>query len=219
MKELLIQSVFILDVVVLLAAIAMHLVKRNSAVLTLYVIQSVAAGLLLLSLGIMEGESVLIIVALLTLSIKAIAAPIFFSRLIQSVGKEASFNTYFSTPISLLSIMGLLMFAYSEVFRVFSTPDSSSAMYLPVNFAVIFISMFLMYNRRGALGQIIGVLSIENGVVLLAALMKIAQPLSLEVGIVFDLILWIIIAQVFISMVYKQFGTLNVTEMRKLTEE
>lgn len=219
MNEFLIQSVFALDVLVLLTAIAMHLTRKNMTVLMLYGAQSAAAGLLLLSLGLREGEDVLVMIALLTLIIKAVAAPIFFSRLIHNVTKEKTSNNYLSTPLSLLTIMALMVFASSEVFRAFVPPESLSAGYLSLNFAVIFISAFLMFNRRGALGQIIGILSFENGVVLLAALLEIAQPISLEVGIVFDLVVWIVIAQVFITLVYRQFGTLDVTEMRRLTEE
>jgi hydrogenase-4 component E len=90
---------------------------------------------------------------------------------------------------------------------------------LPLNLATILISIFVLINRRGAFAQMIGILSLENSILLLGSFIGIKQPVPLEMGIIFDIVIWMIIAQVFISMIYKQFGSLNVTQMKRLIEE
>jgi hydrogenase-4 component E len=40
----------------------------------------------------------------------------------------------------------------------------------------------------------------------------------LQLGITFNILIWIIIATVFISMIFRQFASLDVTTMKELTE-
>jgi hydrogenase-4 component E len=202
-----------------LIAIFMHLTRKNVSVIRLYGVQSLMTGVLLGSLGLAEGHAVLIIVAIITFVVKGIVAPFFFTRLMRRFKMEQSASNYLSAPLTLLAIMAIITFVNTGVFRALSSGSMFPVSYLVLTWGIIFISIFLMFNRRGAFGQIIGVLSLENGIVILASLLRIAQPLSLEIGIIFDLAIWIVIAQVFIIMLYKQFGTLNVTEMRTLVEE
>jgi len=74
----------------------------------------------------------------------------------------------------------------------------------------------MIINRKGALSQMIGVLSLENSIVSFAFTAGLEQKPGLELGITFDIFVWIIIATVFVSMVYKKFKTLDVTEMSRL---
>ena len=85
--------------------------------------------------------------------------------------------------------------------------------------AMMLISVFLIINRKGALSQMIGVLSLENGIVSFACLAGLEQTPGLQLGIIFDILVWVIIATVFASMVYKQYGSLDVTAMTHLKEE
>jgi len=64
----------------------------------------------------------------------------------------------------------------------------------------------------------LGILSLENGIVSFALFAGLEQNPGLQLGITFDVLIWIIIASVFISMIYRQFGSLDVTTMKKLTE-
>jgi hydrogenase-4 component E len=219
MHPFLIQLVLICDTLAFLIAIAMHLTHKNISVIRLYGAQSIAAGILLAALGITEGNAVLIVVAIITCVVKGLVAPFFFARLMHRFQMEHSATNYLSAPLTLLSILAIIIFSSTHLFKALSAGAPFAPQYLIFTWAIIFISLFLMFNRRGAFGQIIGVLSLENGVVILSSLLRVSQPLSLEIGIIFDLIIWIVIADVFIVMLYQQFGTLNVTEMRKLIEE
>jgi len=115
--------------------------------------------------------------------------------------------------------MALVMFSYSRIFLPLGILVPEALGLLPLNLAIILISIFLLINRRGAFSQMIGILSLENSILLLASFIGIKQSLALEMGIIFDIVIWMIIAQIFISMIYKQFGSLNVTQMKRLTEE
>ena len=63
-----------------------------------------------------------------------------------------------------------------------------------------------------------GVLSLENSIMAFGLFSMIDQSLLLEMGIIFSISVWIIIATVFISMIYKHFGSLDVTKMKHLKD-
>ncbi len=208
-----------LDLIAFLATIALHLVKTNRNLIRLYFMQSLVVALFLFWIGVAEGEQSLMIIALFTLCIKVVLAPIFFSRLIHRYGTRFTINNYLSTPLTLIVLMFLVLFSYSHIFLPLGILVPQALGLLPLNLAIILISIFLLINRRGAFSQMIGVLSLENSILLLASFIGIRQSVAIEMGIIFDIVIWMIIAQVFISMIYKQFGSLNVTKMKRLTEE
>ncbi len=210
---------FFLDLLAFLAAIFMHLVKKNANLIRLYVAQSLAVSVLLLVIGLSEGEQSLIWIAVLTFAIKSVAAPAFFFRLMRRFGSQFTASNYLNTPLTLLVLAALIILAYSRVFLPLGTLVPQAVGYLSLTLSIVFVSIFLMINRRGAFAQMVGILSLENGIVLLAALIGIQQPLALEIGIIFDIVIWMVIANVFIAMIYRQFGSLNITELKRLTED
>lgn len=210
---------FFLDLVAFVAAILMHLTRQNKHLIRLYAFQSAAVGLLLSSVGLAQGEWSLVLVGALTFFIKAVAVPVFFSRLLRRFGAQVSASSYLSTPLTLAVLMGLVMFSYSRVFLPLLALLPEALGSLSFNLAIIFASVFLMINRKGAFTQMIGVLSLENGIVLLASFIGIQQPLALEMGIIFDITVWIAIGSAFIGMIHRQFGSLDTGELRHLTEE
>ncbi len=64
----------------------------------------------------------------------------------------------------------------------------------------------------------IGILSLENGIVCFATFAGLEQTPGLQLGVIFDIFVWVIIATVFISMIYRHFGSLDVSAMRTLKE-
>lgn len=210
---------FSLDLVAFLVTIAMHVVKTNRNLIRLYLLQSLMVVLFLFGIGITEGDRGLILVAFLTLCIKVVIAPLFFSRLVRRYGTRFTGNNYLSTPLTLVVLMALVMFSYSRIFLPLGILVPEALGLLSLNLSIILISIFLLINRRGAFSQMIGILSLENSILLLASFIGIKQSLALETGIIFDIVIWMIIAQVFISIIYRQFGTLNVDTMKRLIEE
>ncbi|MBP9728158.1 MAG: hypothetical protein KBD27_02145 [Candidatus Moranbacteria bacterium] len=210
---------FALDLVAFLAVIALHVVKTNRNLIRLYFVQSLVVTIFLAWLGLVENDRSLLIVASVTFVVKVVVAPRFFSQLIRRYGTRFTANNYLSTPLTLAVLMLLVLFSYSNVFLPLGMLMPDAFGLLPLNLATILLSIFLLINRRGAFSQMIGILSLENSILLLASVIGIKQSVALEMGIIFDLVIWMIIAQVFIAMMYRQFGTLNVDTMKRLIED
>ncbi len=220
MESTLSSSIILLDGFAFLLAILMHLTRRNANLVRLYVIQSLCLSVILLMLGFSSAEKSLLWMSLLTLFVKVIVAPVFFFRVLRGIpGAEMSATNYLSTPQTLLAIMGLVILSYSKIIIPIgvSTPDFFGLFSL--NVAMVLTSIFLLINRRGIFTQIVGILCLENSIVLLSTIVGAKQPVGLEIGMLFDIGLWIVVALVFISMIHTQFGTLSTVPLKKLIEE
>jgi hydrogenase-4 component E len=213
------QIIYALAIVIFLAVVGIHLARKNINCVVLYIVQSAAVALLLFIPAIRAMDFFLLLAALLTLAIKSIFAPYFFMRLIKRHEMTFTSNTYLSLPLTLIVLALLSSLAYHDVFRPLFFMAGENLNAIPLAMAAIFISIFLIINRRGALSQIIGVLSLENSIVALTSFLGIEQSSGLDIAVSFDIAVWVIIAVLFLSMMYKQFGSLDVSSMTKLKEE
>lgn len=211
-----IQNITLICAGVFLLALGMNLVRKNTTLVWFYLLQSVLVAVILIALAVAENDQVLFLSGILTLAIKAVVAPLFLLGLIRRFGAHFSAASYLSLPLILLSLGGVTAFSYYLV----APSILSVGQNVPLLIASIFTALFLMVNRRGALAAVIGILSLENGIVLLATLMGVTHSVGLELAIAFDISLWIAIAGGFLAMMYRQFGTLEAhATMTKLTEE
>lgn len=218
MSENFFEIFFLLDIVAFLAAVFMHLVRRSRTLVRLYALQSFAVAGTLFFLGFIGDEPSLMAVGAITLCVKAIIAPIFFNKVIRNLAGVASATNYLNTPLTLFVLTGLVMFSFSKVFLPLSSLYPQAFVSVALNIALVFISIFLLINRRGVFTQMVGMLSLENSIVLFAAFFGLRHPLPLEIGSIFDIIIWMVIASAFMSMIYRQFGTLSTADMKRLTE-
>jgi|SRR3989344_1126729 len=203
--------------IVFLLSLGMNLVRKNTTLMGLYILQSLTVALALLTQGLEEGASGLLFAALLTLIVKVFIAPAFLGRLIRTYSIHFSAASYLSTPLTLLALASITGFSYLVSSRLLGEGLSTS---IPLLFAGVFGAFFLMINRRGTLSIVLGVLSLENAVVLLATTLGTTHTFALEFTVSFDIAVWIVIASAFLGMLYREFGVVDTGRaVSKLTED
>lgn len=199
-----------------LSIIWMHIVKKNSTLLTAYIMQS-SGLLILLCLEVYSNFSLgIVLVTLIMFLIKIIFAPTLFFRLIKKNNENLSATTYLNVPMTLVALLGILSFAQSDIL---SPIFPLLAMHSPLRIMLIgsiLMSMFLIINRKGALSQIIGVLSLENAIFAFGIFLGVKQLSALEMGILFDVFFWIVVSSIFANMIYKSFGSFDITQLTQL---
>lgn len=213
------QILFFLEVLLYLTVVLMHLAKKNSAVILLYAVQSFIIFFFLLKTTIDDFSYLSLVVALGIFAVKVVLAPYFFRNMIEKNHFKFSVSTYLNTPLTFVVLAVLTAITNSHFFQPLTiiAPENANAILLAL--AMVFISIFLLINRRGALSQVVGVLSLENAIVSLAFLAGLEQSPVIQLGIIFVIIIWLIIAFSFTSMIYKQFNSLDVSKMKHLKEE
>lgn len=218
MSENFLGVFFLLDIVAFLSAVFMHLAKRSRSLVRLYALQSLAVSMTFFLLGFLGSDRSLMVVASIIFFVKVIIAPAFFGKIIRKLVGSSSTNDYLGTPMTLLVLTGLVLFSFSKVFLPLSAIYPQAFVSVALNIALVFISIFLLINQRGVFAQMVGMLSLENSIVLFAAFFGLRHPLPLEIGMIFDIVIWMVIASFFLGMIYRQFGTLSTADMKRLTE-
>lgn len=214
--DTLLQLQLICDMIIFLCVVVMNVAKKNTSLAKLYLLQSVVLVVLLSIQAYQESSADLFIITMIMFIIKVLIAPQVFLRFIRRSHLNFSASTYLNVPMTLGALILLSVFAQSDVFSpifllIPHIPQLS--MFL---IGGILISFFLIINRKGALSQIIGVLSLENCIFAFGHFLGIKQANSLEIGILFDVFFWIIISSVFMTMIYTHYGSLDVSELKEL---
>lgn len=207
-----------LSEIMLLSIVFLLIMKKNFSAVSAYRLQSLVVVAVLLNSFFETKDFWMLLVILVMLIIKVILAPIFFVDLIKKYALSFSVSTYLSTPMTLVVIAVLVFIANSQKLTPLTKIVPGHQVLLSLALAAMFLSLFLIVNRKGALSQIIGILSFENSIVMFAVFANLEQSASLQLGIIFDIFVWIMIATIFVSMLYKHFGTLDVTSMKKLKD-
>lgn len=204
--------------IIFLTIVFLHSAKKNFGAVIAYGLQSSVIVIFIAGSFFETGQASFLFIGFLILLVKVIIAPIFFTRLIKQHKLTYSVSTYLNMPLTLIVIAVITAAAYSQKFAPLTGIASANQPLLKLALAAIFLSLFLIINRKGALSQIIGILSLENSIVAFAVFAGLEQSSSLQIGILFDIFIWLIIATVFISMIYKHFGSLDVTAMKHLKD-
>lgn len=195
-----------------------HVSKKNFEAALVYGIQSLAIVAILFNSYLETSNIFLLLITLLVLIVKVILAPLFFIRLIRKHEVIFSVSSYLSTPITLVIIAALTFVAHSQKFVPLTGIIPANQALLSFALSSMFLSLFLIINRKGGFSQIIGILSFENSIVAFAVFAGLEQSAMLQLGIIFDILVWLIVATVFISMIYKHFGSFDSTSMRNLKD-
>jgi len=210
------STLFIADLLVFTTIVLMNIAQKSIITVYLYSAQSLIITLLMI-LGALNNHSMsLAVVAGLILVIKVIGVPTLMSKQIKKQTLGSSTSNYLNLPLTIAVIAIITTISHSRYFQPLLelAPENENA--LLISIAAMFISLFLIINRKGALAQMIGVLSLENAIVSFVFAAGLEQGPGLQLGIVSDIFLWAIIATVFLTMIQKKFDTLDVSVMTKL---
>ena len=111
-------------------------------------------------------------------------------------------------PVMLVGL-GLVALSIMLVFPVAGGVDPLAREDLAFALAVILLGLLMMITRRNAVTQIIGFMSLENGLVLAATGAK-GMPLVVEFSVAFSILIAFIVFGVFVFRIRERFDTVDV---------
>jgi hydrogenase-4 component E len=185
----------------------------------LFALQSFLLGLVAFMVVVGYGETHILIAAILTIVVKAVIIPKALSKIIDKikVHKEIDFNINITTSILVCALLVILADSVGrpilEAQKVSGLPVSRV---LPASISMIMIGMFIMIARKQAVSQIVGLLTMENGLFLSGLSITYGMPLIVEIGIFFDIFVAVLILGVFVFRINQTFDTINIDTIRRL---
>lgn len=209
-------------IIAFIASVLMHITRKNTSLVALYALQSLGLAVFLGLSAMQNGDRVLTVVALMTLIIKVILAPYFFYAIIKRSKIFFASGAHVGIPLSLVLILGLMFLSTKLLLPFVASLGSSVAIPVilyPILISGILISLYFIVNHRDVFGQIVGILSLENWVMQTGVAIGVKHTLLLEVGMSFDIAVWIIIAVIFITRLHEKFGTLHISHLTHLKED
>ncbi len=156
--------------------------------------------------------------ALLTLSMKALLIPWMLHRLVRRLDMERHTERLQGAAPVMMAAVALVIFSYWLVLPMVQRELIFTRNIIAVSLAVVLIGLLMMVVRQQAVAQVLGFMSVENGLFLAAVSATGGMPLVVELGVAFDVLVAMILFGVFFFQIRDSIDTLDVNRMNRLTE-
>jgi hydrogenase-4 component E len=216
---LLSQFINVLGALLLLLAFAMITQRRILSLIHLYTLQGATLVVATAVVGHVTRQPHLYVSALLTLVLKVVLIPVLLHRLIDRLNVRWDTETLINIPTTMLVGILLVIFAFNLALPVAQLSTSIAHGSLGIALACVLLSFLMMITRAKAVPQVIGFLSMENGLFFAAVSATYGMPMVVELGIALDVLVGILILGVFMFQIREQFDSLDIRHLEKLKED
>ncbi|MGF6468413.1 hydrogenase-4 component E [Paraburkholderia youngii] len=203
----------------LMLSFAMLSQRRILSLIHLYTLQGVALVLAILILGFVTDDAHLYVSAGLTLVLKVGVIPWILYRLVRRLDIQADVEPLINIPTTLLIGIVLVIIAFNVASPISQLATSAARGTLGIALACVLLSFMAMITRAKAVPQVIGFLSMENGLFFAATAATNGMPMIVELGIGLDVLVGILILGVFMFQIREQFDSLDIHHLEKLKDE
>jgi hydrogenase-4 component E len=160
----------------------------------------------------------LYITAAIALVFKAIVVPVALHRIIVQLGIHREIEKVVGVGPAMLAGMGLVALSMVVMLRVTQDADPLAREDLAFALAVVLLGLLMMVTRRNAVGQVVGFMSLENGLVLAATGAK-GMPLVVEISVAFSILIAFIVIGIVLFRIRERFDTVDVQAMDRFRGE
>jgi hydrogenase-4 component E len=182
---------------------------RLYALLNIFALHALVLALSVAWQAFIQSAPHLYITAIIALVFKAMIIPVALHRIIQRLGIHREIETVIGIGLTMLAGIGLVALAIAVMLRVTPAADPLAREDLAFALAVVLLGLLMMVTRRNAVSQVVGFLSLENGLVLAATGAK-GMPLVVEVSVAFSILIAFIVIGIFLFRIRERFDTVDV---------
>jgi hydrogenase-4 component E len=157
----------------------------------------------------------LYITALIALVFKAIIIPVALHRMIVQLGIHREIETVAGIGPTMLAGIGLVGLSLAVMLHITASADLLAREDLAFALSVLLLGLLIMVTRRNAVGQVVGFMSLENGLVLAATGAK-GMPLVVEISVAFSVLIAFIVIGIFLFRIRERFDTVDVRALDRV---
>ncbi|MBI4357609.1 MAG: hydrogenase [Gammaproteobacteria bacterium] len=159
-----------------------------------------------------------VFLATISFLIKTIAIPALLAWSLKQAKIKQEVDPTISLHLSLLWGGILLVGAFSGA-KVVSLPTAPFPfLIIPVAITIMFVGFFLLVSRTKALTQVIGFLILENGIFLFGITLIGEFPLTVEMGVLLDLLVGVFVMGIMIYHINKTFDHIDTKALTLLKD-
>ena len=154
----------------------------------------------------------LYVTAMIALVFKAVIIPVALHRMIVKLGIHREIEKVVGVGMAMLAGMGLVALSMVVMLRVTQQAGPLAQEDLAFALSVVLLGLLMMVTRRNAVSQVVGFMSLENGLVLAATGAR-GMPLVVEISVAFSILIAFIVIGIFLFRIRERFDTVDVQVM------
>jgi hydrogenase-4 component E len=156
----------------------------------------------------------LYITAAITLIFKAIVIPVALHRIVARLGIHREVETVVSTVPTMLAGIALVSLSMVVMLRVTEGSDALAREDLAFALSVVLLGLLMMVTRSNAVSQVVGFMSLENGLILAATGAR-GMPLVVEISVAFSILIALIVVGIFLFRIRERFDSVDLHALDK----
>lgn len=203
---------------VLLAGFVILYQRRLLGVFRAFAGQSLAVAATAAWQAYSQEASHLYLTAALALLFKAVAAPLALNWIVRRLDIHRTVESAVGIGPTMLAGVGLVVLATLLVLPVTVSSAALTRETLAIALSVVLIGFLVMITRRNAVTQVVGFMSLENGLVLAAVGVK-GMPLVVEMSVAFSVLIAFILFGMFFFRIRERFDTLDLQSIEDFRGE
>ena len=212
------QLINLFAALVLLLAFAMLAQRRVLSLIDLFAAQGLALAASTAVVAYGTGQHHLYWSAGLTLALKVLLLPWILHRLIRRLDVKWDVEGLINVPTTMLIGIVLVVFAFNLAVPISQLASTVTRATLGIALACVMLSFLMMITRRKAIPQVIGFLSMENGLFFAATSATYGMPMVVELGIALDVLVGTFIFGIFFFQIRETFDSLDLQHLERLKE-
>src|SRR5438552_7725008 len=212
------QLINLLAALLLLLAFAMLAQRRVLTLINLLAAQGFALACSTGIVAFATNQPHLYVSTGITLLLKVLLLPWILHRLIRQLDVKWDVEGLINIPMTMLIGIVLVVFSFNLAFPIAQLANTVTRATIGIAMASVMLSFLMMITRRKAIPQVIGFLSMENGLFFAATSATYGMPMVVELGIALDVLVGMLILGVFFFQIREQFDSLDLKHLEKLKE-
>ncbi|MGH8220665.1 MAG: formate hydrogenlyase [Steroidobacteraceae bacterium] len=202
----------------LLLSFAMLSQRRIVSLVGLLAVQGALLAIATLLLAWRTGQAHLYVSAALTVALKVVFLPWLLYRLIRRLEVYWDTEPLLNISGTMLSGIIIVVFAFGLAQPITELANTAMRSAIGIAMSVVLLAFLMMITRRKAMSQIIGFLSMENGLFFGAMSATYGMPMVIELGIALDVLVAVLVLGVFFFQIREQFDSLDLHHLESLKE-
>jgi hydrogenase-4 component E len=191
---------------------------RIFALINIFALHALVVSLSVAWQAYIQQAPHLYITAAIALGVKAIVIPVVLHRIIVRLGIHRSIETVVGIGQTMLGGIGLVALSILVMLPITAEAGTLAREDLAFSLSVIMLGLLMMTSRRNAVSQVIGFMSIENGLILAATAAK-GMPLVVEISVAFSILIALIVIGIFLFRIRERFDTVDVHGLERFRGE
>jgi hydrogenase-4 component E len=191
---------------------------RMLALINVFALQAVLLGLSVGWQAHIQDAPQLYITACIAILFKAAIIPAALRRMVERLNIHREIETVGGIGLTMLAGICLMALSSVVMLRVTAAADPLAREDLAFALSIILLGLLMMVSRRNAVGQVIGFMSLENGLVLAATGAK-GMPLVVEISVAFSVLIAFIVIGIFLFRIRERFDTIEIGALDRVREQ